>query len=87
LQREDLPWLRLVVLSGGIIGPALMIGLAKTSASSPALLLNVKGLATMSIAWFVFKENIDRRFDASMTRIIDERCRLVATDPVGRIAR
>lgn len=62
LQRADLPWLGLVVLAGGVIGPILlMIGLVSTPASSAALLLNVEGLATMGIAWVVFKENVDRR--------------------------
>ena len=62
LQRSDLPWLGLVVLSGGVMGPLLlMLGLARTSASSAALLLNVEGLATMGIAWVVFRESVDRR--------------------------
>ena len=62
LRRADLPWLGLVVLSGGVIGPLLlMLGLALTPASSAALLLNVEGLATMAIAWVVFRENVDRR--------------------------
>jgi drug/metabolite transporter (DMT)-like permease len=62
LRRVDLPWLGLVVLAGGIIGPLLlMLGLARTPASSAALLLNIEGLATMTIAWLVFKENVDRR--------------------------
>ena len=62
LRRADLPWLGLVVLSGGIIGPLLlMLGLATTAASTSALLLNLEGLATMAIAWIVFRENVDRR--------------------------
>src|SRR4051794_34975356 len=62
LERRGLPWLGLVVLAGGVAGPILlMIGLARTPASSAALLLNVEGLATMVIAWVVFKENVDRR--------------------------
>lgn len=62
LLPGDLPWLTLVILSGGIVGPVLlMIGLSGTSASSAALLLNIEGLATMGIAWLVFKENVDRR--------------------------
>lgn len=62
LRRGDLPWLALVVLAGGVAGPLLlMIGLARTPASSAALLLNVEGLATMGIAWVVFRENVDRR--------------------------
>ena len=62
LGMGDLPWLGLVVLTGGVIGPVLlMVGLASTPASSAALLLNVEGLATMGIAWVVFRENVDRR--------------------------
>lgn len=62
LRRTDLPWLTLVILSGGVIGPVLlMAGLATTPASSAALLLNLEGLATMAIAWTVFRENVDRR--------------------------
>jgi drug/metabolite transporter (DMT)-like permease len=62
LRRVDLPWLGLVVLTGGVIGPVLlMLGLTRTAASSAALLLNLEGLATMAIAWIVFKENVDRR--------------------------
>lgn len=62
LRRGNLPWLALVVLAGGVAGPLmLMVGLARTPASSAALLLNVEGLATMGIAWVVFRENVDRR--------------------------
>ena len=62
LRWADLPWLGLVVLSGGVIGPVLlMAGLARSSASSASLLLNLEGLATMAIAWVVFRENVDRR--------------------------
>lgn len=38
-----------------------MFGLSRTTASSAALLLNMEGLATMSIAWIIFRENVDRR--------------------------
>src|SRR5713226_4281245 len=62
LRRADLPWLALVVLSGGVVGPVLlMIGLTTTPASSTALLLNLESLATMVIAWVAFRENVDRR--------------------------
>ena len=62
LRRNDFPWLALVILSGGVVGPVLlMVGLATTPASSAALLLNLEGLATMVIAWTVFRENVDRR--------------------------
>jgi drug/metabolite transporter (DMT)-like permease len=62
LSRGDLPWLGLTILSGGIVAPVLlMLGLSQTPASSAALLLNLEGVATMVIAWLVFRENTDRR--------------------------
>jgi drug/metabolite transporter (DMT)-like permease len=62
LTRADLPWLAAVVAFGGVLGPLfLMLGLSLTSASSASLLLNLEGLATMAIAWLVFRENVDRR--------------------------
>jgi drug/metabolite transporter (DMT)-like permease len=38
-----------------------MFGLSTTSGSSASLLLNIEGLATMAIAWIVFRENVDGR--------------------------
>ena len=62
LRRGDLPWLGLVIGFGGVLGPVLlMAGLARTDAASASLLLNLEGLATMAIAWLVFRENVDRR--------------------------
>ena len=62
LRVRDLPWLAAIVLFGGILGPALLMwGLSLTPASSGSLLLNTEGLATMAIAWLVFRENVDRR--------------------------
>ena len=62
LRHADLPSLALVVLSGGVIGPVLlMFGLSETPASSASLLLNLEGFATMAIAWVVFGESVDRQ--------------------------
>jgi len=62
LRRSDLPWLAAVVLFGGMLGPLfLLLGLSETTAASGSLLLNLEGLATMAIAWIVFRENVDRR--------------------------
>jgi uncharacterized membrane protein len=62
LRRSDVPWLIGVIASGGILGPVfLMFGLARTDAAGTSLLLNIEGLATMGIAWLVFRENVDRR--------------------------
>ena len=62
LRGRDLPWLFVIVIFGGIIGPLLlMLGIGRTPASSGSLLLNLESLATMGIAWLVFRENVDRR--------------------------
>ncbi|MBF0305112.1 MAG: EamA family transporter [Alphaproteobacteria bacterium] len=62
LRLADLPWLIAVVLTGGVAAPLLlMIGLATTPASVAALMLNLEGLATLGIAWAVFRESVDRR--------------------------
>jgi drug/metabolite transporter (DMT)-like permease len=62
LAGRDVPWLALAIGMGGVVGPVLlMFGLTLTTASSGALLLNLEGLATMAIAWLVYRENVDRR--------------------------
>ncbi len=62
LTKPDLPWLAAVIVIGGGVGPLLLVfGLSLTSAASGSLLLNLEGLATMAIAWIVFRENVDRR--------------------------
>lgn len=62
IRAGDLPWLAGAVMSGGVVGPILlMVGLAQTAASTAALLMNLEGLATMGIAWVAFRENVDRR--------------------------
>ena len=59
---RDRPWLAAVIVFGGMLGPLLlMLGLSQTTAASGSLLLNLEGLATMAIAWLVFRENVDRR--------------------------
>jgi drug/metabolite transporter (DMT)-like permease len=61
----------IVVLFGGMLGPLfLMLGLSRTSASSGSLLLNLEGLATMGMAWLVFRENVDRRLLLGATAIL-----------------
>ena len=71
LQRRDLPWLTAAILAGGVIAPVLlMLGLTVTSASSASLLLNLEGVLTALLAWFVFKENFDRRIFAGMVAIL-----------------
>ncbi len=71
LKSKDLPWLASAILAGGVIGPALlMIGLVHTPASSASLLLNLEGVFTATLAWFVFKESFDRRIASGMAAIV-----------------
>jgi drug/metabolite transporter (DMT)-like permease len=70
LARRDVPWLVGAVICGGLLGPVLlMVGLSKTPASSASLLLNLEGVFTVLLAWFVFKENFDRRIAMGMVLI------------------
>jgi len=71
LAGADLPWLAGAVLCGGVAGPVLlMLGLAATPASTASLLLNLEGVFTALIAWFVFRENFDRRIAFGMVLIV-----------------
>ena len=71
LTVPDLPWLGGAILSGGIIGPTLlMFGLTLTRAATASLLLNMEGALTALMAWFVFRENFDNRIFLGMTLIV-----------------
>jgi drug/metabolite transporter (DMT)-like permease len=71
LSAADLPWLAGATVFGGIAGPVLlMLGLSLTPASTASLLLNMEGVLTALLAWFVFKENFDRRIFAGMLLIV-----------------
>ena len=70
LNRADLPWLAGAVFFGGVAGPVLlMVGLVTTSAADASLLLNMEGVLTALLAWFVFRENFDRRIALGMACI------------------
>ena len=70
LSRADVPWLVAAIGFGGVVGPLLlMIGLRWTPASSASLLLNLEGVFTALLAWFVFKENFDARIAWGMALI------------------
>jgi drug/metabolite transporter (DMT)-like permease len=66
-------WLPLggAVFFGGMAGPVLlMFGLSGMPASGASLLLNAEGVATALLAWFVFRENFDRRIALGMAAIV-----------------
>ena len=69
--RGDWPWLAAAILCGGVAGPVLlMYGLSAMTASAASLLLNAEGVLTALLAWFVFRENVDRRIALGMLAII-----------------
>lgn len=71
LSRADLPWLAGAILAGGVVGPALlMYGLTRTDGATASLLLNLEAVLTASIAWIVFRENVDRRVFLGMAAIV-----------------
>jgi drug/metabolite transporter (DMT)-like permease len=71
LTRRDTPWLAGAIVFGGVLGPLLlMIGLTHTPASGASLLLNLEGVLTALLAWFVFRENFDRRIALGMVLIV-----------------
>ncbi len=71
LQRGELLPLAGAVFFGGMAGPVLlMFGLSNMPASGASLLLNAEGVATALLAWFVFKENFDRRIAFGMLAIV-----------------
>lgn len=70
LRRADVPALTGAVVAGGVLAPVLLMsGLRQTPATTASLLLNLEGVLTACLAWFVFRENFDRRIVAGMIAI------------------
>ncbi len=70
-SRSEWLWLAGATVSGGVVGPvSLMFGLSAMSATGASLLLNAEGVFTALIAWFVFKENFDKRIALGMLAIV-----------------
>lgn len=71
LPRNEVPWFVGAILSGGIVGPVLlMFGLTGMPASGASLLLNAESVFTALLAWFAFRENFDRRIALGMLAIV-----------------
>jgi drug/metabolite transporter (DMT)-like permease len=71
LPSGEAKWLAGAILAGGVAGPVLlMLGLAGMPASGASLLLNAEAVFTALLAWFVFKENFDRRVASGMLAIV-----------------
>ncbi len=71
IPRAEWPWLLGAIAFGGVLGPVfLMQGLTQTSGAAASLLLNVEGVFTAAMAWFIFKENADRQIVLGMLVIV-----------------
>lgn len=71
LPRAERRWLAGAIAFGGVLAPVLlMTGLTSMPASGASLLLNAEGVFTALLAWFVFKENVDRRIALGMLAIV-----------------
>jgi drug/metabolite transporter (DMT)-like permease len=71
LARSQVLWFAGAVLAGGVVGPVLlMFGLTGMHASDASLLLTAEGAFTALLAWFVFRENFDRRIALGMAAIV-----------------
>ena len=71
LERHEIAPLVGAIGFGGVLGPVLlMFGLANMPATGVSLLLNAEGVFTALLAWFVFKENFDRRIALGMVAIV-----------------
>lgn len=68
---HELLWLLGAIVAGGVLGPfLLMSGLRLTDAASASLILNLEAVLTALLAWFVFRENFDRRIALGMALIV-----------------
>jgi len=70
-RRSEWLWLAGAIFFGGVAGPAaLMYGLMASAASTASLLLNLEAVLTALLAWFLFRENFDRRIMLGMFAIV-----------------
>jgi drug/metabolite transporter (DMT)-like permease len=68
---REVGWLAGAIIAGGVTAPVLLLlGLQWLGAAQASLLLNLEGVLTALLAWFVFHENFDRRIAIGMTAIV-----------------
>lgn len=71
LSRQEWTPLAGAIALGGVVGPLLlMMGLRQMDASAASLLLNAEVALTALVAWFVFRENFDRRIVLGMAALV-----------------
>src|SRR5437762_4049343 len=71
IGRGDLAFLAGSILTGGILGPILLlVGLARLSAVAASLLLNLEALFTILVAVALFGEHLGRRSAAASVIVL-----------------
>jgi drug/metabolite transporter (DMT)-like permease len=84
-RGADRLWLAGAVFFGGVLGPMLLTsGLARSTASTASLLLNLEAVFTALLAWFLFGENRGRRVALGLLCIVAGSLLLTGI-PSGRI--
>lgn len=90
IQRADLPVLVGVIVAGGVVGPLLLVvGLARLSGASAALLLNLEAPFTVALALLMLGERFSRQEALGTVAVIFGAAALtwvpgaVEVDPVG----
>lgn len=64
-------WLAGAIAAGGIVAPVLLLtGLAHTAAATASLLLNMEGVFTALLAWFLFREGVNRKIAVGFALIV-----------------
>ncbi|MBN1858971.1 DMT family transporter [Candidatus Bipolaricaulota bacterium] len=70
LEKHDVPWLVGAVISGGVIGPILLLlGLQRTAAATTSLLLNFEVVATGLVAFGLLRESVGRSTWAAIAAV------------------
>lgn len=71
VRSRDLPLLAGIIVTGGILGPLLMLlGLQRVSGLAGSLLLNLEAVFTILVAVTVFREHLSRRELAAAALIV-----------------
>lgn len=84
LHGQDWAWFGAAILTGGIVGPLLlMFGLALTPASTASLFLTLEGVFTALIAWAVFREHFHGRIGIGMIAISAGAMSLAWSGPIS----
>lgn len=75
MNHSERTYFGLAVACGGIVAPVfLLTGLSLISASDASILLNLESVLTALIAWFIFKENFDKKILVGMLSIFFGAC-------------